>query len=112
MSDLPTADELEEGIKNYVKFAKRYNLKVFLGTLLPIYGWRTYAPFREQLKEDMNRRIRLNTYADGCIDFDKRIRSKDNPSAFEDGYDSGDHLHPSELAYEAMADEAYGGINR
>ena len=112
MSDLPTADESEEGIKNYVKFAKRYNLKVFLGTLLPIYGWRTYAPFREQLKEDMNRRIRLNTYADGCIDFDKRIRSKDNPSAFADGYDSGDHLHPSELAYEAMADEAYGGINR
>lgn len=112
MSDLPTADELEEGIKNYVKFAKRYNLKVFLGTLLPIYGWRTYAPFREQLKEDMNRRIRLNTYADGCIDFDKRIRSKDNPSAFADGYDSGDHLHPSELAYEVMADEAYGGINR
>lgn len=112
MSDLPTVDELEEGIKNYVKIAKRYKLKVYLGTLLPIYGWRTYAPFREEMKEEFNRRIRQNTYADGYIDFDKKVRSDENPYAFREGFDSGDHLHPSELAYSAMADEAYGGLQK
>lgn len=112
MSDLPTVDELEEGIKNYVKIARRYNLAVYLGTLLPIYGWRTYAPFREEMKEEFNRRIRQNTYADGCIDFDKRVRSAENPSAFKEGFDSGDHLHPDESAYSAMAEEAYGGLRR
>lgn len=112
MSDLPTVDELEEGIKNYVKIAKRYNLKVYLGTLLPIYGWRTYAPFREEIKEEFNRRIRQNAYADGYIDFDKKVRSDKNPYAFREGFDSGDHLHPSECAYAAMADEAYGGLQK
>ena len=32
--------------------------------------------------------------------------SNTNPKAFADGFDSGDHLHPSEQAYEAMAQAA------
>ncbi len=110
MSDLPTAEQLEDGIKRYVAVAKKYGLKTLLGTLLPIYGWRTYAPFREELKNEFNRRIRANSYADGYIDFEERLRSDVNPYAFGEGFDSGDHLHPSESAYAAMAEIAYGGI--
>ena len=112
MSDLPAADELEDGIKYYVSVARRYKLKTLLGTLLPIYGWRTYAPFREKLKEEFNERIRANTYADGYIDFEKYLRSEENPFAFKNGFDSGDHLHPSESAYAAMAEAACGGIDK
>lgn len=112
MSDLPTLDELENGIKYYVSVAKERNLKVLLGTLLPIYDWRTYAPFREEMKDKFNERIRANTYADGCIDFEKSLRSNSNPFAFKEGFDSGDHLHPSESAYAVMAETAYGGIKR
>lgn len=112
MSDLPTVDELEEGIKTYAKIAKKYNLKVFLGTLLPIYGWRTYAPFREEMKNEFNVRLRANTYADGYIDFERCLQSSENPFAFADGFDSGDHLHPSESAYGKMAETAYWGINK
>ena len=112
MSDLPTLDELEEGIKYYVSIAKERKLKVLLGTLLPIYGWRTYAPFREEMKNNFNERIRKNTYADGYIDFEKSLRSEENPFAFREGFDSGDHLHPSERAYEVMAETAYGGIKK
>lgn len=112
MSDLPTSDELEEGIKYYVKIAKDRNLRVLLGTLLPIYGWRTYAPFREEMKNEFNGRIRANDYADGYIDFDRSVRSDSNPFAFREGFDSGDHLHPSEKAYAVMAQTAYGEINK
>ena len=112
MSDLPTVDELEDGIKYYVSIAKKRNLKVLLGTLLPIYGWRTYAPFREEMKNEFNGRLRSNTYADGCIDFEKSLRSDSNPFAFKEGYDSGDHLHPSEKAYAVMAETAYGGLKK
>ena len=112
MSDLPTVDELEEGIKYYVSIAKKRNLKVLLGTLLPIYGWRTYAPFREQMKNEFNGRIRSNTYADGYIDFEKSLRTDSSPFAFKEGFDSGDHLHPSEKAYAVMAETAYGGIDK
>lgn len=34
MSDLPTVEQLEEGIEYYISVAKKYGLKVFLGTLL------------------------------------------------------------------------------
>ena len=112
MSDLPTLDELEEGIKYYVSLAKEKKLKVLLGTLLPIYGWRTWAPFREEMKNEFNERIRKNNYADGYIDFEKSLRSDRAPYAFKEGFDSGDHLHPSERAYAAMAEIAFGGINR
>lgn len=110
MSDLPTAEELEEGLGYYVGTAKKYGLKVLLGTLLPIYGWRTYAPFREEMKNAVNQWLRTYGGADGCIDFDKVVRSDENPAAFRTGYDSGDHLHPSEEAYRAMAKAAFGEI--
>ncbi|MBD5632780.1 MAG: lipase [Clostridia bacterium] len=107
MSDLPTLDELENGIIYYVEEAKRKGLKVLLGTLLPIYGWRTYAPFREEMKNGFNAWLKSYKGADGCIDFDKALRSEENPCAFKDGFDSGDHLHPSEEAYKKMADVAF-----
>ena len=110
MSDLPTLKELEEGIEYYIGIAREYNLKVLLGTLLPIYGWRTYAPFREEMKDSFNDWIRSYTGTDDFIDFDRALRSDENRYAFKDGFDSGDHLHPSEKAYEAMAEVAYGKI--
>lgn len=110
MSDLPSAEELEEGLKYYVGLAKKYNLKTYLGTLLPIYGWRTYAPFREELKNKVNDWMRSLKDIDGCIDFDRALRSEKNPYAFRDGYDSGDHLHPSAEAYRKMAETAFEAI--
>lgn len=104
MSDLPSATELIDGLRWYIEEARKLHYKVYLGTLLPIYGWRTYAPFREDLKNEVNAWIRSTDEIDGCIDFDLALRSEENPSAFKTGYDSGDHLHPSNRAYKAMAD--------
>ena len=110
MSDLPTAGQLEEGIGEYLSIAKKYGLDVYIGTLLPIKGWRTYAPFREELRTAFNDWARSLDNIKGCIDFDEAIRSHSDPSAFAEGFDSGDHLHPSEEAYKAMAKLAFGYI--
>lgn len=103
MSDLPTADELIDGLKWYIAEAKKSGFTIYLGTLLPIYGWRTYAPFRDKLRNQVNDWMRSTTEADGCIDFDFALRDTQNPCAFRDGFDSGDHLHPSSAAYREMA---------
>lgn len=103
ISDLPTAAELIDGLKWYIEQAHKQNLNVYLGTLLPIYGWRTYAPFREKLKNDVNDWIRSTTEAEGMIDFDLAVRDETSPEKFKNGFDSGDHLHPSRLAYQQMA---------
>lgn len=103
-SDLPTVDELIDGLREYIHLAREYNLKVYLGTLLPIEGWRTYADFREEIRNELNEWIRTTDEADGCIDFDKAVNDPMHPSRFADGFDSGDHLHPSADAYKAMAE--------
>lgn len=103
MSDLPTVEEMIDGIRWYISKAKSYGYRVLLGTLLPIHGWRTYAPFREEMREELNDWIRTTSEADGCIDFDVALRNPDFPTAFRNGFDSGDHLHPSGDAYREMA---------
>lgn len=106
-SDLPTVEELKQGVENiYVHPAKTMGLKVWSGTLLPIMGWRTYNEKRDQMRQEFNEWLRTSPLFDGCIDFDEAVRSTANPKAFADGFDSGDHLHPSECAYEAMAHAA------
>lgn len=105
MSDLPTADQLIEGLKRYIELARSYDYKVYVGTLLPIKGWRTYAPFRDELKDAYNEFIRTTDLIDGVVDFDKALRNPQDPAAFLDKYDSGDHLHPSALGYKRMAEE-------
>lgn len=110
MSDLPSAGQLEEGVEEYFKIAADRGLKVYIGTLLPIKGWRTYAPFREDLRSAFNDWARSRRDIAGCIDFDRALRSPEDPAAFAAGYDSGDHLHPSESAYRAMAELAFGYI--
>lgn len=103
-SDLPTTAELAEGMTHlYVDFAHKHGLKVWSGTLLPILGWRTYSEERERMRQEFNAWLRTASVFDGCIDFDAAVRDEVNPKAFAPNFDSGDHLHPSESAYKAMA---------
>ena len=111
MSDLPTAQELIDGLKWYIEQARTMGYKVYVGTLLPIEGWRTYAEFRNDLRNEYNDWIRNTDLIDGVIDFDKAVCNPDNPKAFLPEYDSGDHLHPSAAGYKKMAETAEEVIN-
>jgi len=103
-SDMPTAEDLQNGVeKIYVEHARKLGLRVFSGTLLPIFGWRTYDEGRDVIRNAFNEWLRTSKIFDGCVDFDKAVRDDNEPQKFGAGFDSGDHLHPSEKAYEAMA---------
>ncbi len=103
MSDLPTAQELIDGLKRYIAQAREMGLKVYLGTLIPMGGWRTDAPFRQALRHAVNDFIRTTDLVDGVADFDLALRDPDKPDWFLPAFDSGDHLHPSKAGYQAMA---------
>lgn len=106
MSDLPTVKELCGGINSYIEIAKRLGLKVYVGTLLPINGWRTYEQFREDMRREFNEWVRNLKTVDGIVDFDLAVRDGKDVTKFATGNDSGDHLHPSEQAYKLMAKAA------
>ena len=103
-SDMPTIEEMQQGMEHiYVDHARKLGLKVWSGTLLPIFGWRTYNEDRDKMRCEFNQWLMSSSIFDGCVDFDAAVRDAENPAAFAPGFDSGDHLHPSEKAYEAMA---------
>ena len=52
----------------------------------------------------MNRWIRTGGAFDDVIDFDAVMRDPADPLRLNPGYDSGDHLHPNDVGYQAMAD--------
>ena len=103
LSDYPTFEELIEGYREYIRIAHSKGLKIFIATILPFKGWRTYAEERNQLRLAVNEWIRTNNEADGCIDFDSAVRQINDPDALKNEYDSGDHLHPSTEGAKTMA---------
>lgn len=112
MSDMPTAQELADCMKYYIEQARGLGYKVYVGTLLPIEGWRTYAPFREDVRGQFNEWIRTTYLIDGCIDFDRALADPERPTRMLPQFDSGDHLHPSKMGYKQMADIVPGEILR
>ena len=105
MSDLPTVEQLIDGLKTYIAQARAFGYRVYVGTLLPMGGWRTDAPFRQEMRHAYNDFIRTTDLIDGYIDFDKALEDPERPNYFKPEYDSGDHLHPSKAGYERMAAE-------
>jgi lysophospholipase L1-like esterase len=46
----------------------------------------------------------MSSVFDGVIDFDAVTRDPQQPGRMLAAYDSGDHLHPGDAGYQAMAD--------
>ncbi len=103
MSDLPTVPELIDGLKDYIAQARTLGYRVYVGTLLPMGGWRTDARFRQEMRHAYNDFIRATDLIDGCIDFDAALRDPQKPDWLLPEYDSGDHLHPNPAGYRRMA---------
>ena len=90
----------------YTTLAKRTHsagLKIVVATLTPYEGAKYYSEDGEQIREHVNAFLRTSKLFDGVIDFDKVIADPDHSLRFNPKYDSGDHLHPSDAGYAAMA---------
>lgn len=110
MCDFPSADDLIEGFRTYIKKAHENGMKIYLCTIMPIEGWRTYADFRNEIRCLINDWIRTQSEADGFIDLDKALGNPQNPNALLPEYDKGDHLHPSDTGSRAIAEAVYKAI--
>jgi lysophospholipase L1-like esterase len=76
---------------------------IYGATLTPFEGAGYYSSAGEATREAFNKWIRTSGAFDGVIDFDKATRDPSNPHQFLPAYDSGDHLHPNDAGYAAMA---------
>ena len=104
MSDLPTTEQMIEGLTYYINTAHKHNIKAYIATLLPFKGWRTYDKMRDDIRIEVNDWIRTQNIADGVIDFDKAVRDENDPLCYKEGYHRGDCLHASLKGYQAMSE--------
>ncbi len=99
-----TAQQLIAGLQQIIGRAHAHGIKVFGATLTPYQGANYYSDEGEAKRETINRWIRTSGAFDGVIDFDAAVRDPSSPRRFLPSYDSGDHLHPNDAGYKAMAD--------
>jgi len=84
--------------------AKARGIRVLGGTLTPFKGWQVWDETLEATRQAVNTFIRTSHEFDGVIDFDAALRDPADPLTMLPAYDSGDHLHPNDAGYRAMAD--------
>jgi lysophospholipase L1-like esterase len=74
---------------------------------MPPFGgadWPFHTPSAEQKRQIINEWTRHSGAFDAVIDFDKLLRNPANPERLLPALDSGDHIHPTDAGYKAMAD--------
>jgi len=103
-SDAVTADDLIGAQKQLIERAHEHGLKVIGGTLTPFEGAAYYSESGETVRETVNQWIRSSGAFDAVVDFDAATRDPEHPKQFRPGFNNGDHLHPNDAGYEAMAD--------
>lgn len=102
-----TVEELIAGYRQLIAQAKQKGLHVIGSTLSPFenatLAEKMYTPQKDQLRQQLNEWIRHSGEFDAFIDFDKLLRDPAHPAGLLQEFDSGDHLHPNDAGYAAMA---------
>jgi lysophospholipase L1-like esterase len=101
----PTVAELINGYRQLIAMARARNL-VVIGATLPPFGGSMFddpTGVHNAKREQMNQWILSGGAFDGVVDFDAAVRDPSDPTRLLPAYDSGDHLHPNDAGYAAMA---------
>jgi lysophospholipase L1-like esterase len=94
-----TTASLLAGYKRLIGQAHRAGVRIIGATITPA----DLPPEREALRQEVNRWIRGGGAFDGVADFDAALRDTARPARLLPRFDSGDHIHPSDAGYAALA---------
>jgi lysophospholipase L1-like esterase len=104
-ADSVSAADLMFGLRQLADRAHERGLVVYGATLTPFEApnpYSYYSAASEATRDSVNDWIRHGGAFDGVIDFDAATRDPGQPTRFLPAYD-GDHLHPNDAGYAAMA---------
>ncbi|HXJ87176.1 MAG TPA: SGNH/GDSL hydrolase family protein [Candidatus Binatia bacterium] len=106
-----TVDQIIGGYRQLIELAHTRGIKIYGATMTPVKGFfvpgtpfALWSPENEAKRQEINRWIRTSGEFDGVIDFDRVLRDPNAPSQLLPQFDSGDHGHPNDAGYKAMAD--------
>jgi len=99
-----TSDQIIQAFRQLIARAHAKGIKIIGATLTPFEGAGYATAEGETKRQAANNFIRHSGEFDAVIDFDRATRDPTHPTRFAPQFDSGDHLHPNDLGYKAMAD--------
>ena len=105
------ADQVIQGHKQLIERAHAKGLKIFGCTLTPVEGFLlpgtpfpVFSLAAEVKRQAVNAWIRTSGEYDEVLDFDRILRDPGAPTRLLPLLDSGDHGHPTDAGYKALAD--------
>jgi lysophospholipase L1-like esterase len=105
--DKVSAQQIIAGMKQLIERAHARGVKVYGATLLPKAGVEKpfiHTPEAQAKRNEVNAWIRSSGAFDAVVDFERVMRDPARPDHLAPAYDSGDHLHPNEAGFKAMAE--------
>jgi lysophospholipase L1-like esterase len=99
-----TKEDLIWVLQQVVDRAHAHGIKVIGCTLTPYDGAGYSRENGEAIRTAVNQWIKTSGTFDAVVDFEAATRDPNNPKRFKADFDPGDHLHPNDAGYKAMAD--------
>ncbi len=103
-AEAPSAEDLIAAYKQIIERAHTHGIAVVGCTLTPYEGASYSRESGEAIREAVNAWIRTGGAFDAVADFEAATRDPANPKRIRADFDPGDHLHPNDAGYQAMAD--------
>ena len=104
--DKVSAQQIIAGMQQLIARAHAAGVKVYGATVLPKAGVQkpfVQTPEARAKRQELNAWIRNSGAFDAVVDFEQLMRDPARPDHLAPAYDSGDHLHPNDAGYKAMA---------
>jgi lysophospholipase L1-like esterase len=99
-----TLSDFTSAYEQLIQQAHDQGIRVIGATLQPDEGAGYYTAEGNTLREAVNNWILTSGAFDGTTDFSTVLEDPANPAQLLPAYDSGDHLHPNDAGYQAIAD--------
>ncbi|MGW7415055.1 SGNH/GDSL hydrolase family protein [Streptomyces sp. NPDC054863] len=99
-----TGRDLINGHQELIRQARAKGVRIVGATLLPLGGSDHYGKRAAVASDEFNAWVRTSGAYDAYVDFDKALADPADPERINPAFDSGDHLHPNDAGYRAMAD--------
>ncbi|MFH8405237.1 SGNH/GDSL hydrolase family protein [Streptomyces sp. NPDC018019] len=90
--------------RSFIRQAHAAGVKVIGATVTPFKGAAYYSERGEAKRDALNDWIRTSGEYDAVIDLDRALSDPADHDRLAPLYDVGDHLHPSDAGYRAMAE--------
>lgn len=104
------AEQLIAGYRQLIARARVRGVRIVGATMTPFAGALQgtpleghFSPAKDAVRRKVNDWIRGSGEFDAVADFDKVLRDPSDPVRLLAAYDSGDHLHPGDAGYQAIA---------